>query len=111
METLKVLQKLYDMMLYAHPALNQYPRSEKHTLAANIKVTMLNMVRLATRANKERRKIEFLRELDAELESLRFQVRLSTELGFLPHKKYQVWSGMLTEIGRMIGGWIKSSKF
>jgi hypothetical protein len=90
---LQILQKTYDMMLYAHPALNQYPRSEKHTLAANIKVTMLNMVRLATRANKERRKIEFLRELDAELELLRTQVRVQwyTRMYRYSTKRLTMW--------------------
>jgi hypothetical protein len=34
--------------------------------------------------------------------------RLSHNLKFLPAKKYEVWSGMVVEIGKMLGGWIKS---
>jgi len=108
--SLKILQKTYDMILYAYPVLRQFPKSEKHTLAAEIKKTMFNMVRLITRANKEYRKADFLRQLDAELELLRTQVRLSVELRFIPMKKYEVWSRYLEEIGKMLGGWIKAFK-
>ena len=51
---LKILQKTYDMILYAYPALKNFPRSEKHTLVAEIKTTMYAMIRLIVRANKER---------------------------------------------------------
>lgn len=99
------------MILYAYPALAQYPRSEKHTLAASIKHTMDDMAKLIIRANKEQRKLEWLRQLDASLELLRTQVRLSHDLGFLPNKRYEVWSGHLAEIGKMLGGWIRSTKY
>lgn len=33
-EDLKILQKTYDMIQYGYVALRQYPKSEKHTLAA-----------------------------------------------------------------------------
>lgn len=108
---LQILQKTYDMMLYAYPALAQFPRSEKHTLAAEVKSCMGNMVRLIIRANKERQKMEHLRQLDAELELLRTLVRLSMELGFLPPRKYEQWSRQLAEIGKMLGGWIKSTRY
>jgi four helix bundle protein len=108
---LQILQKTYDMMLYVYPALTQYPKSERHTLVAEIKTTMANMVRLIIRANKERQKLEHLRQLDAELELLRTQVRLSMDLQFLPIRKYEQWSRLLAEIGKMLGGWIKSTRY
>ncbi len=108
---LQILQKTYDMILYAYPALAQYPKAERHTLVADIKLTMGNMVRLITRANKEQRKTEHLRQLDAELELLRTLVRLSMDLQYLPMRKYEQWSRYLTEIGKMLGGWIKSTRY
>ena len=84
LDQLLISKRIYDMMLYAYPALAQFPKSEKHTLAAEIKRTMFEMQRLTIRANKERRKMDWLRQLDASLELLRTQVRLSHELGFLP---------------------------
>lgn len=108
---LKILQKIYDMMLYVYQALAQFPRSERHTLVAEIKKNMLEMVRLTTRANKERKKLEWLRQLDAELEALRTLIRLSVDLGYLSLRKYKIVSGLLAEIGKMLGGWIKATKY
>ena len=39
---------------------------------------------------------------------LRAYLRLSHTLRFLPTKKYEVWSGLVVEIGKMLGGWLKS---
>ena len=53
---LKIMQKTYDLALYHYPALRQFPKSEKHTMAAEIKKTLFRIMRLITRANKARRK-------------------------------------------------------
>ena len=107
---LKIMQKTYDLALYLYPALRQFPKSEKHTMAAEIKKTLFRIMRLITRANKARRKRELLAELDAELELLRQQNRLAMELGFLHFRKYEITSRYLAEIGKMLGGWIKSCR-
>ena len=51
-----------------------------------------------------------MQDLDVEVAKLRAYLRLSHELGFLPMKKYEVWSGMAVEIGKMLGGWLKTIK-
>lgn len=39
-EDFKTKQKIYDMMLYAYPALAQFPKSERYALAADVKHSM-----------------------------------------------------------------------
>ena len=68
----------------------------------------LNLERIIE-ANKKYYKKTTLQELDVEVEKLKAYVRLSYNLGFLPPKKYEIWSGLVVEIGRMVGGWIKST--
>ena len=51
-----------------------------------------------------------LQELDVEIMKLKAYLRLSYNLKFLPPKKYEIWSAKSVELGRMVGGWIKSSK-
>lgn len=108
MEELKILQKTFDMINYAYPALAQYPKSEKFALVADIKRCMDVMLERIIEANKKYYKKTTLQELDVEVEKLKAYVRLSYNLGFLPPKKYEQWSGLVVEIGRMVGGWIKS---
>ena len=108
MEELKILQKTFDMINYAYPALAQYPKGEKFALVADIKRCMDVMLERIIEANKKYYKKTTLQELDVEVEMLKAYVRLSYNLGFLPPKKYEQWSGLVVEIGRMVGGWIKS---
>lgn len=109
MEELKIQQKVFDMMNYAYPALAQFPKSEKFALAVDIKRCMDLMLERVIEANKKYYKKTTLQELDVEVEKLKAYIRLSYNLGFLPPKKYEIWSGMVVEIGRMVGGWIKST--
>ena len=108
MEELKILQKTFDMINYAYPALAQYPKGEKFALVADIKRCMDVMLERIIEANKKYYKKTTLQELDVDVEKLKAYVRLSYNLGFLPPKKYEQWSGLVVEIGRMVGGWIKS---
>lgn len=107
---LKIKQKCEDMIEYAYVALRQFPRSEKYTLAAEIKGSMFRLLALIITCNKRYYKKTTLQELDIELDVLRSYVRLSMTLGFLPFRKYEIWAGYLNEIGRMIGGWMKAAR-
>ncbi len=110
MEELKILQKCYDMIQYGYICLRQYPKAEKHTLAAETKQSMLELLRLIIRANKRYYKKTTIQDLDVELDTLRHYIRLAKDLRFLPFRQYENWVAMLNEIGRMIGGWQKSVK-
>lgn len=107
-EELKVLQKIFDMMQYGYGALAQYPKSEKFALVTDIKRSMDTMLERAIEAQKKYYKKTTLQELDVEIMKLKAYLRLSHELGFLPIKKYEVWSDKVVEIGKMLGGWLKS---
>jgi len=109
-EELKILQKTYDMIQYGYICLRQYPKSEKHTLAAETKRAMFELLKAIIVANKRCYKKHAIEEADVQLEILRYYVRLAKDLGFLPIGKYENWANMTTEIGKMIGGWLKSAR-
>ena len=69
---------------------------------------MWSLLRLVIVCNKRHHKKTTLQELDAELDLMRAQIRLAKQLGWLDFKKYEQWATLNDEIGRMIGGWIKS---
>ena len=45
-----------------------------------------------------------------EVAALKVYLRIAYDLRYLPPKKYEVWSGMMVEIGKMVGGWIRSQR-
>lgn len=109
-EELKILQKIFDMMEYGYQALMQYPKSEKFALVVDIKHCMHLILERSIEAQKKYFKKTTLQDMDVELAKLRAYLRLSHTLHFLPTKKYELWSGMVVEIGKMLGGWIKAVK-
>lgn len=108
MDDLKIRQKTEDMLEYGYIALRQFPRSERHVLSQEIRTTMWALLRLIIVCNRRYFKKTTMQDLDATLDLLRCQVRLSVKLGYLPFKKYEIWSRHLDEIGRMVGGWMVS---
>lgn len=108
MENLKIKQKVEDMIEYGYLALRQFPKSEKFSMAQDIKRAMLALLENVIRTNRSHDKRAMIYNIDTELEILRTQIRLARKLEFLPFQKYEVWSGHLAEIGRMVGGWLKS---
>lgn len=110
MEDLKIRLKIEGLAVYLYTALRQFPKSERHVLSQEIRQTLWSLLRLTIVCNKRYYKKTTLQDLDAELDLLRSQVRLAKDLQYLPFRKYEILSRLIDEIGRMIGGWMKSTK-
>ena len=107
-EELKILQKAFDMIEFGYQAITQFPKSEKYALGADIKRCMHSFLELVIEAQKKYHKKTTLQNLDITLAKLRALVRLAFNLKFLATKRYETWSAMNVELGKMVGGWIKS---
>lgn len=107
-EPKRALQKIGDMMEYVYPALQQFPKSEKYVLVADIKRCMDTMLERCVEDEKSYYKKTTLRELDVSIAKCRTYVKMAYQLGFMPYKKFEIISDYLTQIGRMVGGWIKA---
>jgi len=104
----KLLQKVQDMMIYGYPLLNQYPKAEKFSLAQDIRNSMNQILRLTIAEEKKKSKLTTLEYLDVENETLKRLLCVSMELKYLSRHHYGVWETKLVEIGKMIGGLMKS---
>ena len=69
------------MIAYGYVALRQFPKSEKHVLAAEIRNSMWEILRLIVVCNKRYHKKTTLQDLDAQLDLLRSQIRIAKQLG------------------------------
>ena len=106
----KTLQKIEDMMEYAYPALAQFPKAEKFSLAQDIRHSMKFLLELTITEDKKYTKKTTLENMDIECAKLKVYIRLAMKLKFISFHRYEVWEGMLVEIGKMIGGLLKSVK-
>ena len=78
---LLIRQKCEAMIAYGYVALRQFPKSEKHVLAAEIRNSMWEILRLIVVCNKRYHKKTTLQDLDAQLDLLRSQIRIAKQLG------------------------------
>lgn len=104
------LQKIEDMMDYAYPVLQQFPKSEKFAMVADIKHVMDTMLEKAVEAQKKYFKKTTLQDLDISNVKLRHYLRMSLRLKFISMHKYNVWSEYSVEIGRLLGSWLNTVK-
>lgn len=105
-----IRRKHEDLIEYMYQAMTHFPKSERFTLVADIKRLLLGILEKIVRANKTRKRLPILYDIDVLLEELRSLLRLSMALGFLPFKKYEISSRMVSEIGKLLGGWIRASR-
>jgi len=107
MEDLRIKLKIERMIVYGYAALRQFPKSEKHTLAAEIRQCMYRLLRQVIVTNRRYHKKTTAQEIDAELDLLRSLVRVAMDLEFLPYRQYKLWAEHLYEIGCLVGGWLR----
>ncbi|MGL5965319.1 MAG: diversity-generating retroelement protein Avd [Fusobacteriaceae bacterium] len=108
MNSLSIIQKTMDFELYVYPLLEKFPRAEKYAMITRVKNTLREIIKKILKASASDRKKSHLFEADSELKMLRYEMRLAKELKYISIVRYEIISVKLAEIGRMLGGWIKS---
>ena len=100
--------------------LAHFPNCHKYTLTQGIRQAFLDVYNLTTEAQKRYHKKTTLTQLDVRHEQLRMMVHLAHELGLFGYSagrkdaentgdhRFMVLLRMVDELGRMIGGWVKS---
>ena len=103
--------------------LNHFPKHEKFALCQQIRTALYGVYALIVEAQKRYHKKTTLSTLDVQHEQLRMFVNLAHNLGYFSFKdgegkagqsiaehRYLAISRLVDELGRMIGGWIVSSR-
>jgi hypothetical protein len=71
---------------------------------------MYDLLELLLQAKYSRRPSGLLQDANLKLEILRFQMRMAKDLQCLRTNSYAFASKGIDEIGRLIGGWLRSRK-
>lgn len=101
---------LYDLVLWYTQRTERFPKSLRVTLGDRIDCKLLDMLELAVRARYAREPRRILQSLNTELDLLRYLTRLAKDRGALEAKQYEFVSRCVEDIGRQVGGWLKSEK-
>lgn len=103
-----IFAKSHDLLLWLLRHTEKFPKSERFRMAKRVDDSAFAFYDLIARATKKRDKRRALLEADLELDRLRLNVRLCVELKLLTSAQYEHAAGIMVEMGKLLGGWIKS---
>ncbi len=107
---LPILQKTYDIIKWIIQKIEKFPRTQKFVLGDRLEIALLDFLEMLTIASKRKQKLEILEKADAKLFEIRYLVRLIVDMKYISIKQYEYLSTNTTELGAMLGGWIKQVK-
>src|SRR5437773_5832952 len=105
---LMVVTRAYDLVLWSCRHTARFPRSHRFVLGERIERNLYDLLEGLVQARYTRERRPLLVQANLTLEVLRFQVRLAKDLQCLRVNSYAFAAQALDEIGRLVGGWLKS---
>jgi hypothetical protein len=106
-----IFAKTHDLLIWLLQHTARFPKNERFRMAKRVDDSAFRFYDLIARATKsgdKRRSV--LLEADLELDRLRLNVRLCVELKLLNGAQYEYAAAALVEIGKLLGGWIKTAR-
>ena len=102
------------MVIYKlwHEILPNFSRDSRNTLGTKIDSLFLEVIENTIKAgySDKAEKDIFLKRASVKLDLLKFFLQIAWEIKSLDDKKYINLSEKLLEVGKMLGGWIRSVK-
>ena len=105
-----IFSRTYDLLRWLIPITVKFPRQHRFVLAQAIQQVALDLQENLIEASKVTQPAHALLQADINLAKLRTHLRLCHDLELLSTGQYEHVAKMLTEIGRLLGGWIKNTK-
>lgn len=107
-----IFKKTYELYKTFYSYRTAVSKQDRYTIwqrCENVILEILEGILLASQQYKEE-KLPTLEEVSLKLNFLRVFLRLMKEVKTIDNRKYLTLQEMIDEIGRMLGGWIKSTK-
>jgi hypothetical protein len=109
MQQSPIFEKTEAFLDWLLPLTSQFPRHHRFGLARRTEDRALDFYEQLVRAAKADKPGRFLYEADVQLTQLRFYLRRCHNLTLLTPKQYQQGSQQLVELGKLLGGWLKTT--
>ncbi len=109
-QELTVITKTYDLILWSGHHISRFPRDHRFVLGERMERNLYDLLEMLLKARYTRLRQPLLEQANMALEILRFQTRLAKDLKCLTVKSYGFGTSSIDEIGRLVGGWLKSGK-
>ncbi len=107
-----IFKKAYDLYKTFHEYRRLIPKQDRFSVFERCENTILDVIEGIMVASSEqgKEKLANLKRASSKLNMLRVFVRLMKDVKAIDGKKYVTLESIIDEIGRMLGGWIRSTK-
>lgn len=105
-----IFKKSYDLYKTLHEYRRLVPKQDRFTIFERVDAVTLDIIEGILLASSQQKTIKLLtlERVSLKLNMLRILIRLMKDTKALDTKKYVALESSIDEIGRMLGGWIRS---
>lgn len=105
-----IFKKSYDLYRVLHEYRRLVPKQDRFTIFERVDSVTLDIIEgiLLASSQQKTTKLPALERVSLKLNMLRIFIRLMKDTKALDSKKYIALESLIDEIGRMLGGWIRS---
>ena len=110
--SMPLFTKTFDFLTWLVPLSHHFPKNHRHTITRRLIDAALDFQERLIDANETRgvRRSAYLADADRYLGRIRVYIRLALKLKWISPRQYEHAGRQLTEVGRLLGGWIKATK-
>ena len=109
---LSIINKLSEIYQIHYGYLQLFPKRDQHALGTKCEMYITAILELLLAAGYAARgqKLQLLEQASTKLDALKFFIRVARQINILDEKKYITLQTDLQDIGKMLGGWLRSLK-
>ncbi len=105
-----IFTKLYEFYNQLTQAVNSFPKTKRYTLGQKLDNITLDAFEFLFEIPFSSNKTLTLQQISIKVDLLKVLLRCSKDNQSITDKKYLELQTILQEIGKMLGGWIRSTK-
>ena len=105
-----VVQKAYDWTLWLIPKVEKFPKSYRFLIGQSLVAASIELLMNLVDATYQVRNAGSLGAAVREVNRIRYLMRLAKDLRVINIAAYEFASKAMDEVGRMTGGWPKSTR-
>lgn len=111
-EDIPIFLKTYELYKTFYGYLPLLPRKDRYAMGEKCEIALIDLLEAIIMASNltKQEKLPILRKASAKVDILKVFFRLGKDLKIVDNKKYQILDELVSEIGRMLGGWIKTTQ-
>lgn len=112
MNDMVIFTRTFDLLTWLLLRCDKFPKSQRFVVTQRLQGAALDFQEAIHDANARSgsERLIYLQAADANLSKLRLYLRLAARWGWLTGGQYEHVSRMVAEIGKLLGGWIKTTK-